>query len=207
MRYIIALFISLSYLYAQNPPPGTETIPISKTKFELMTDKGPKTVDLKGKNFIVVSVREIGSDGRFYAVDKDGKVWKSGPVTSGAKKYRSPSGIFTIFLKKRYHMSKEYPDPDGINNMDYMMMYTRFGHALHKGSVDWMSHGCIHIDEKDVVELYKWSNYRTKVVVTRHSYMPFALSDLREVYGEDFQKKGVVVEVLDTIFGTIFPSR
>lgn len=63
--------------------------------------------------------------------------------------------------------------------MDYMMKFTRFGHALHKGSVDWMSHGCIHVDPKDVVELFDWSDYSTKVVVTRHSYMPFALGDLR----------------------------
>lgn len=165
-------------------PKGTETMPLSKTVFTLFKKDKEEIVDLSGKNFIVVSVREPGSDGRFYAVDRDGTVWWSGPVTSGAPEYRSPSGIFTIFLKKRYHMSRAYPDESGVNNMDYMMMFTKAGHALHKGSVDWMSHGCIHIDPKDVPVIFHWSDYQTKVVVTRHSYMPFAREDLARIYGK-----------------------
>jgi lipoprotein-anchoring transpeptidase ErfK/SrfK len=161
-----------------------ELVPVSKTVFKLIdlrTEK-EKTIDLTGQNFILVSVREEGSDGRFYAVDSDGTVWWSGPVTSGAEEFRSPSGVFPIIQKKRYHMSTKYPEPSGINNMDYMMKFTHSGHALHKGSVDWMSHGCIHIDLKDISVLYRWSNFRTKVVVTRHTYMPFAQEDLQRIY-------------------------
>jgi lipoprotein-anchoring transpeptidase ErfK/SrfK len=129
-----------------------------------------------------VSVRENGSYGRFYSVDKDCTVWWSGAVSSGTPEYRSPSGVFPIIQKKRYHMSKDFPDESGVNNMDYMMKFTKRGHALHKGSVNWMSHGCIHIDPKDVPALYRWTNFKTKVVVTRHSYMPFAKEDLRRIY-------------------------
>lgn len=172
--------------YEPLPPKGIETMPLSKTVFKLFkNDDEEEIVDLSGKDFIVVSVRERGSDGRFYAVDRDGTVWWSGPVTSGAPEYRSPSGIFTIFYKKRYHMSRAFPDASGINNMDYMMMFTQAGHALHKGSVDWMSHGCIHIDPKDVPAIYHWANYKTKVVVTRHSYMPFARDELIKIYGKN----------------------
>ena len=170
--------------YETLPPKGIETMPLSKTVFKLFKHDEEEIVDLSGKDFIVVSVRERGSDGRFYAVDRDGTVWWSGPVTSGAPEYRSPSGIFTIFQKKRYHMSTLWPDESGVNNMDYMMKFTQSGHALHKGSVDWMSHGCIHIDPKDVPVIYHWSNYRTKVVITRHSYMPFAREDLIRIYGK-----------------------
>jgi lipoprotein-anchoring transpeptidase ErfK/SrfK len=166
------------------PLKGIETMPLSKTMFQLFKKDGEKIVDLSGKNFIVVSVRERGSDGRFYAVDRDGTVWWSGPVTSGAPEFRSPSGIFTIFQKKRYHMSTLWPDDSGVNNMDYMMKFTKGGHALHKGSVDWMSHGCIHIDPKDVPVIYNWSTFKTKVVITRHSYMPFAREDLIKIYGK-----------------------
>lgn len=163
---------------------GTETMPIAKTVFKLIKDDSEKIVDLTGKDFIVVSVREYGSDGRFYAVDRDGTVWWSGPVTSGAPEFRSPSGIFTIFQKKRYHMSTLWPDESGVNNMDYMMKFTKGGHALHKGSVDWMSHGCIHIDPKDVPVIYNWTTFKTKVVITRHTYMPFAKEDLIKIYGK-----------------------
>lgn len=187
------LFICISVLtrgmtseeFKMLPLKGTETMPIAKTIFKLIyKDDSEKIVDLTGKNFILVSVREPGSDGRFYAVDRDGTVWWSGPVTSGAPEFRSPSGIFTIFQKKRYHMSTLWPDESGVNNMDYMMKFTRAGHALHKGSVDWMSHGCIHIDPKDVPVIYHWSNYKTKVVITRHTYMPFAREDLIKIYGK-----------------------
>ena len=170
--------------YQDLPVIGTETRPISKTSFKLIKKNGhERLVNLKGQNFIVVSVRERGSDGRFYAVDKDGLVWWSGAVTSGAPKYRSPSGIFPIIQKKRYHMSTLYPEESGINNMNYMMKFTNSGHALHEGSVDWMSHGCIHIDPKDVPVIYRWSNFKTKVVITRHTYMPFARYDLQRIYG------------------------
>jgi len=168
--------------YEVYPVKGTETIPITKTVFKLPKGDSERMVDLTGQNFIVVSVREVGSDGRFYAVDRDGTVWWSGPVTSGAPEFRSPSGIFNIIQKKRYHMSNAYPDPSGVNNMNYMMKFTNRGHALHEGSVNWLSHGCIHIDPKDVAAIYKWSNFKTKVVITRHSYMPFAQGDLRRIY-------------------------
>ena len=161
-----------------------ELVPVSKTVFKdinLNTGK-EKTIDLTGKNFIIVSVREAGSDGRFYAVDSDGTVWWSGAVTSGADEFRSPSGVFPIIQKKRHHMSTLFPDESGVNNMNYMMKFTNGGHALHEGSVNWMSHGCIHIDTKDIPVLYKWSTFKTKVVITRHSYMPFAKEDLRKIY-------------------------
>ena len=161
-----------------------ELVPVTKTLFKVINlkTKKSKVVDLTGKNFIVVSVREKGSDGRFYAVDKSGTIWWSGPVTSGAPEFRSPSGVFSIIQKKRYHMSRDFPDESGVNNMDFMLKFTRFGHALHKGSVDWMSHGCIHIDPKDIPVIYKWADFRTRIVITRHSYMSFATDDLRKIY-------------------------
>ena len=190
LKYLLVLLMTFTQAFPREtdtinntlPLIGTETIPLSKAVFKQIKNGQEKIVDLTGKNFILISVREAGSDGRFYAVDQDGTVWWSGPVTSGAPEFRSPSGIFTIFQKKRYHMSTLWPDESGVNNMDYMMKFTKGGHALHKGSVNWMSHGCIHIDPKDIPVIYKWSNYKTKVVITRHSYMPFAKEDLLRIY-------------------------
>lgn len=191
MFKILSIFLSFLTIgiateeeYEVLPLKGTETMPIAKTVFKLIENDEERIVDLTGKDFILVSVREVGSDGRFYAVDRDGTVWWSGAVTSGAPEFRSPSGIFSIIQKKRYHMSTLFPDDSGVNNMDYMMKFTNGGHALHQGSVDWMSHGCIHIDPKDVPVIYNWSTFNTKVVITRHSYMPFAKEDLRKIYGK-----------------------
>jgi lipoprotein-anchoring transpeptidase ErfK/SrfK len=137
---------------------------------------------LLAKYYAGIDVREYGSDGRFYAVDCDGTVWWSGAVTSGALEFRTPSGIFPIIEKKRYYMSKIFPSDNGINNMNYMIKFTPKGHALHEGSVDWMSHGCIHIDPKDIPVIYRWATYNTKIVITRHTYMPFAKEDLQKIY-------------------------
>ncbi len=182
MKIIFLLLFVVSIGFTKSIVKGTETIPISKTIFKLKYKDRYKTINLTGKSFIVVSVREAGSDGRFYAVDRDGTVWWSAPITSGAREFSSPSGIFPIIEKKRYHMSKDFPDLSGIDNMDYMLKFTRWGHAIHEGSVDWMSHGCIHVDKKDIPVLYNWATYKTKIVVTRHTYMPFAEYDLRKIY-------------------------
>ena len=155
--------------------------PISKTTFRIMSDNGTllREVNLKGQEFIVVSVREPGSDGRFYAVDRDGIVWWSGIITSGADDYKTPSGIYTVLRKAPRYMSKAYPDEDGVNNMDFAIFFTEKGHALHMGSVNWMSHGCIHIAPKDIPVIYHWAKIGdTKIVITRKSYMPFAKDDL-----------------------------
>ena len=183
MKIILSIALAFSFLFSDEYDiKGTETIPIAKTTFKQYIDDKEKIIELSGKNFIVVSVREYGSDGRFYAVDSDGTVWWSSAIASGASDFRSPSGIFNIIQKERHHMSKDFPEEDGVNNMDFMMKFTPQGHALHKGSVDWLSHGCIHIDPKDVPVLFKWSNFKTKIIITRHSYMPFAKDDLRRIY-------------------------
>ncbi len=162
------------------PNPHREVVPKSKTVFEIINADGShKSINLHGKEFIVVSVRERGSDGRFYAVDRDGDVWFTGPITSGANDFPTPSGIYTVLKKKRYYMSKNYPEPSGINNMDYSIFFTKYGHALHKGNVDWMSHGCIHISPKHIPTLFRWAKIgQTKIVITRNTYMPIAKPDL-----------------------------
>ena len=191
MKKIVIIFLTILVLLSADDIQSTkvkelrkEVMPLSRTLFQVIDLKtgNEHIVDLQGKDFIVVSAREEGSDGRFYAVDKDGTVWWSGTVTSGAKEYRSPSGIFHVLRKARYHMSNAYPDESGVNNMDYSLFFTKYGHALHKGSVNWMSRGCIHIDEKDIAPIFKWATKNTKIVITRHSYMPFAIDDLKRIY-------------------------
>jgi len=155
--------------------------PTGKTTFEVQSDDGQvlRTSNLKGQEFIVVSVREAGSDGRFYAVDRDGVVWWSGIIASGADDYKTPSGIYTVLRKRRTYMSKAYPEDNGVDNMDFAIFFTNQGHALHMGSVNWMSHGCIHIAPKDISVLFNWAKIgETKVIITRKSYMPYAKQDL-----------------------------
>ena len=157
----------------------SRVIPLSKTKFAVLDDQGKeKIVDLKGKDFIVVSLREKGADGAAYAIDRDGVVWWAASISSGAKGHETPSGIFRVIRKERYHMSKAHPDPKGINNMDFSLFFTNRGHAIHMGNTNAMSHGCIHVGRKGADTMFKWANHKTNVVITREHYMPFVYYDL-----------------------------
>ena len=167
-KILLSLLLLSSLLFSK------EVIPLSLTKFKA----GQHITNLKGQEFIVVSVRERGSDGRFYAVDRDGVVWWSGAITSGADDFKTPSGIYGVKYKKRFHMSSAYPSEDGVNNMDWSIFFTNQGHALHQGSTDWMSHGCIHIDPKEIQTIFHWAHPGMKIIITRKSYMPFARKDL-----------------------------
>ena len=180
MKYLgITIFLLSISLFAQD----REIIPYSKTDFTYVTKEGyEQDIDMTGKDFILVSVREEDSDGRFYAIDRDGTVWLSGGISSGEEAEFTPSGKWKVLWKKRYYTSKSYPEEDGSNNMDYSIFFTRWGHALHKGSINNTSHGCIHVNESDIYLLYKWAKVGMPVLVTRHNYIHYARPDLKRIY-------------------------
>ena len=156
--------------------------PLSITEFEV-TDKhgNTKIVNLKGKKFVVVSVSEPGSEGKSYAVDEDGTIWWVDKIASGAYGgHETPTGIFPVILKRRYHMSAAHPSSDGVNNMDFEMLFTNQGHALHLGNTKALSHGCIHVGRKDVEAMFKWIDTKSKVVIMRGNYGQFLNQELKE---------------------------
>ena len=156
--------------------------PLSITKFEV-TDKhgNTKVVDLKGKKFVVVSVSEPGSEGKSYAVDEDGTIWWVDKISSGAYGgHETPNGIYPILLKRRYHMSGAHPSSNGVNNMDFEMLFTNQGHALHLGNTKALSHGCIHVGRKDVEAMFRWVDTKTKVVIMRGNYGQFLAEELEQ---------------------------
>lgn len=156
--------------------------PLSITKFEVKDKKSgkKKIVDLTGEKIIVVSVSEPGSEGKSYAVDEDGTIWWVDKISSGAYGgHETPSGIFHVLLKRRYHMSAAHPSSDGKNNMDFEMLFTHDGIALHLGNTRALSHGCIHVGRKDVEAMFKWVEVGTKVVVMRGNYGQFLNEEIK----------------------------
>lgn len=179
MKFIFIIVITTLFLQAQH----RELIPLAKTQFLSIDKQGrERKVNMRGKDFILISVREEESDGRFYAIDKDGTVWLSGGVSSGEELGYTPSGVWSVLRKIRFYTSKKYPEADGSNNMDYSMFFTNTGHAIHKGSIDFSSHGCIHVGDFDIPRLYNWSWIGMPVLVTRNRYMKYARPDLSRIY-------------------------
>jgi len=178
--------------------------PLSTTKFELtdVNHKNPHIRDFTGKDFIVVSVREPGSDGQMYAVDRDGTIWWHGKISSGAgggklvKKNGKfvPSGghetnnnVFKILAKRRFHMSKAHPSADGVNNMDFELQFTQDGQALHLGHTSAMSHGCIHVGRQDISALFKWAHVGMPVIIMRGHYNQFLKQEVAQ-FKEDMKE-------------------
>lgn len=178
--------------------------PVTATKFELTDVNGNhiRTVDFTDKDFIVVSVREPGSDGQMYAVDKDGTIWWHGKISSGAgggklvkKKgkllpvggHETNSNVFHILAKRRFHMSKTHPDPSGKNNMDFELLFTQDGQALHLGHTAAMSHGCIHVGRQDIAALFKWAYIGMPVVIMRGHYKQFLQEEVKQ-FKEDIKE-------------------
>ena len=179
MKFIFIIVISTLLLQAQH----RELIPLNKRQFLSIDRQGrEKKVDMRGKDFILVSVREEESDGRFYAIDRDGTVWLSGGISSGEELGYTPSGVWSVLRKIRYYTSKKYPEADGSNNMDYSLFFTNAGHAIHQGSIDFSSHGCIHVGSMDIPRLYNWAWVGIPVLVTRNRYMKYARPDLSRIY-------------------------
>ncbi|MEA3491461.1 MAG: L,D-transpeptidase [Campylobacterota bacterium] len=180
MKKIIILLLLLSISLSGK---DRELTPISKTEFLYVNKQGrEKNIDMTGKDFILISVREEESDGRFYAVDRDGTVWLSGGISSGEEVGFTPTGVWKVLWKKRFYTSRKYPEPDGTNNMNYSLFFTRWGHAIHKGSIDHTSHGCIHVHELDIPSLFHWAWNGMQVLVTRDRYMHYARPDLKRIY-------------------------
>ena len=196
----IIAFIFMDMLYAGSHT-TSRVFPLSKTIFVYKQKNGAeKRVDLTGQDFIVASLREKGADGIAYAVDRDGVVWWAAPISSGAKGHETPSGIFPIFRKERYYMSKTHPEASGINNMDFSLWFTHQGHAIHMGNDDGMSHGCIHVGAKGASTMFKWAKKGTRVVVTREHYLPFVYYDLlKSGYKESKVKKAHIRAYLKTM--------
>ncbi len=132
------------------------------------------TTTIKG-DFIVITLKPNGA-GRYFYVDsyKAGNtaIW-SNPIAAGKPpKFTTPSGIYKVYHKKRKHMSTKYPEPSGINNMNYSMFF-KGGYAIHQGNPYGLSHGCIHLSKKDAKRVFETSKHGITVIITRSSYIPF----------------------------------
>jgi len=109
---------------------------------------------------------------------EDGKLVYSGWISSGRKKFKTPTGRFRILQKEKEHISNEWPKKVVIKNgkkveekggakMPYMMRLTWSGIALHEGYTPNYpaSHGCIRVAKGFAKKLYNWATIGTRVIV------------------------------------------
>jgi hypothetical protein len=86
-------------------------------------------------------------------------------VSTGMSGHPTPTGIFSVIQKQRWHHSNLYSNAP----MPYMQRITWSGVALHAGVVPGYpaSHGCIRLPAGFAVRLYGMTRLGARVIVTR----------------------------------------
>jgi len=96
-------------------------------------------------------------------------------ISSGRRGYETPTGVFTILQKDRYHRSRKYDDAP----MPYMQRLTWGGIALHGGRVPGhrASHGCVRLPMTFSAMLFKETSTGMTVIITEGSPSAEALAE------------------------------
>jgi hypothetical protein len=92
------------------------------------------------------------------------------PVSTGTAAKPTPTGVFSIIEKDRYHHSNLYGDAP----MYYMHRITWSGVAMHEGVLPGVpaSHGCIRLPTEFVSKLWQVSKLGIRVIVSRPDVVP-----------------------------------
>lgn len=95
---------------------------------------------------------------------EDGKVVATSRVSTGKSGHETPSGIFSILDKRKYHESNIY----SAAPMPFMQRLTWSGIALHEGNVPNYpaSHGCIRLPSKFAKSLYGMTSRGVHVIIS-----------------------------------------
>jgi lipoprotein-anchoring transpeptidase ErfK/SrfK len=92
------------------------------------------------------------------------------PISSGMPGRETPTGIFSLLEKNRYHYSNLY----GGAPMPFMERITNSGVALHAGQLPGYaaSHGCIRLPYSFARKLFGITNIGARVIVTNEDLTP-----------------------------------
>lgn len=112
------------------------------------------------------TVAEINlAEQRFYLY-RNGVLIGLSTTSTGKYKRSTPTGIFSVLSKIRYHRSRKYNNAP----MPYTQHITRSGIAMHAGYLPGYpaSHGCIRLPSAFAQRLFKSSYIGMPVVISRH---------------------------------------
>jgi hypothetical protein len=92
------------------------------------------------------------------------------PVSTGMPGYSTPTGVFSVIQKARFHRSNLYFDAP----MPFMQRLTWSGVALHAGALPGYpaSHGCIRLPSDFAQRLFAVTRLGARVIVARDMVAP-----------------------------------
>src|SRR5262245_191852 len=139
------------------PLPGTTQRAEARTSSEAAAESKKKPTPV-GPILAIVSLAKQ----RISVYGHAGLVAQS-PVSTGMAGYRTPTGVFSVLQKSKFHRSNLYWNAP----MPYMQRITWSGVTFHAGIVPGYpaSHGCIRLPHRFAVELWGMTRIGTRVVV------------------------------------------
>lgn len=96
------------------------------------------------------------------------------PVSTGTASHPTPTGIFSVIGKERFHRSNLYSNAP----MPFMQRITWSGVALHQGVLPGYpaSHGCIRLPGQFAQYLWGTTRMGARVIITRDEVAPFEIA-------------------------------
>ena len=162
--------------YYGGPPPGFIEPPRRsrfyggagdplKQKTAEQLKKAPPLAEVKGQLLIAVSIAK-----QRLTVYDDGMAIAHSPVSTGTATHPTPTGVFSIIQKNRFHRSNIYSGAP----MPFMQRITWSGVALHAGVLPGYpaSHGCIRLPSDFAVRLFATTKMGARVVVSQEELSP-----------------------------------
>ena len=112
----------------------------------------------------------ISTDQQKLVLYSNGEAIAESKVSTGVETHPTPTGIFSIIQRNRWHRSNIYSNAP----MPYMQRITWSGVALHEGIVPGRpaSHGCIRLPQAFAQQLWGTTKLGARVIVTRGEVTP-----------------------------------
>jgi lipoprotein-anchoring transpeptidase ErfK/SrfK len=138
--------------------------------------KAKESEDVAAKARGVLSV-VISIDKQHLTLYSDGRPIAHSRVSTGVPGHPTPTGVFSIIQKDRWHHSNIYYNAP----MYYMQRITWSGVAMHQGVVpnSPASHGCIRLPDSFARQMWGITKLGVRVVVARNDVVPTPISNER----------------------------
>ena len=136
--------------------------------------QGPQDLASKAKGLLSVV---ISIDKQQLTLYSDGHPIAHSRVSTGTAGHPTPTGVFSVIQKDRWHRSNLYDDAP----MYYMQRITWSGVAMHQGIVPNhpASHGCIRLPEAFAKQLWGITRLGVRVIVARGEVTPVPIANAR----------------------------
>jgi len=136
--------------------------------------ESPEALAPKAKGLLSIY---IAIDKQQLTLYSDGQPIAHSRVSTGVPGHPTPTGVFSIIQKDRYHHSNIYSNAP----MYFMQRITWSGVAMHQGVVPNhpASHGCIRLPEAFARQLWGITRLGVRVIVARGEVTPVAIAHPR----------------------------